>query len=152
MRPNIAVQPWRPQEQVSLLTGLALSGLVALGGWVGASEQARLVDQYPWFTLAALGIVGSGVVQGRWLLAGFAEVRRRQREVLSELPSRAQQAPRVVNVDAEKYPGLVVVRGATGRYHRADCRMVAGKPTEAWTPSPGESRQPCGLCRTNPTA
>ena len=133
-----------------MLTGLALSALVVLGGWVGASEQARLVDQYPWFTLAALGIVGSGVVQGRWLLAGFAEVRGRQREVVSELPSGAQR--RIVKLDAVMSPGVVVVQGATGRYHRTDCRMVAGKPTEAWTPSPEDSRQPCGLCRTKPTA
>ena len=58
-----APQPWRPEQHVAVLTGLTLSVLLLLAGWIGTSLRAHLIDQYPWFTLAALGVTLSGVVR-----------------------------------------------------------------------------------------
>ncbi|MFN2537764.1 MAG: hypothetical protein ABR549_06375 [Mycobacteriales bacterium] len=128
---------------MAVLVGLAVSALLVLAGWTGASLRPRLVEQYPWFTLAALGVTASGVVQARWLLAGFLELRRRQREVLLPAMTRSEAGPR--GVVAAPPTGFLVVAGGT-RYHRPTCAMVAGKQTELHHPSEADSRRPCGIC------
>lgn len=129
--------------------GLGFSALLVLAGYIGASGQARLTDQYPWITVAAIGVGVSGVVHARWLLAGLVSVRTLQREVLQRLTPAQRGSADTVPFVAERVDDSaddvwVAVVGASRYVHRPGCPMVLDKPT---VPAAGEREAtPCGLC------
>ena len=144
-----APHAWQAQQQISLIIGLGFSALLLLAGYIGASGEARLTDQYPWITLAALGVACSGVVHARWLLAGLICVRSLQRDVLAAIADVHGTGPAspvaAVPPPRARRNSLVTVVGASTYVHRLDCVMAVGKPTAAASSGDG-GRVRCRLC------
>ncbi|MDP9181176.1 MAG: hypothetical protein M3P04_00185 [Actinomycetota bacterium] len=139
-------QQWRVEHHVNVLSGTVVAGLAIIGAWIGVSAEARLTDQYPWFTAGALAVGFSGVLQARWLLAGFASLRTREREVLGAV--RANMAPSTTVVEVPTSGELVVIAHGSTRYrHRPECTMVRGKAVSSWDQS-DEEHESCQLCES----
>ncbi|MBA3741634.1 hypothetical protein [Sporichthya sp.] len=130
--------PWRKADSL-LSSAVTLVGLVGVGiAWVGVSGEADFDNQQSWLMVA----IGAGVILGLgmswWLLVGFREVRRAQREFVADLrltrkllPTTGEpalsRAARPAAVAPAHSDDLVTGERMT-LVHRSTCPMVAGKP------------------------
>jgi hypothetical protein len=138
-------EPWRPEQISALAWRLALSAATIFAGWYGVATTPDFSDQAPWLALGTGGAVLGGLAAAGWLLAGFRQVKVRQRLLMERL-GLTQQDEDSAAIGAV-INGLVTGRDMT-RYHHADCLLVRGKRTVAYT---GQVRRrnlrPCGVCR-----
>ena len=142
---------WLTSSSAAYVTGLAAALLALCGGYLGSSQEASLGDQYPWVALGIGGVVLSGVAHARWLLAGFAAVRLRERQLLTRMEQLAPENA-VPKGQRSQRTHLAVSGSAMTRYHEASCLAVMGREVQerAIVDFAAEGRSPCGLCQPAP--
>lgn len=145
---HASVEPWGRDEAIALVVGLSVSALAILAGYIGASGEARLTGQYPWLSVAILGIAGGGVVHARWLLAGLTALRLRQRQVVRSIAALSATATSASLTPTWSDAERVAALGASARHHRPGCAMVVGKVTERATAEEfaAAGRAECAIC------
>lgn len=132
-----ATRPWTPGALRLTFLANALAAVLLALAWYGAANEATLVDGAAWANLSALGLIVAAVGNVRLLLVARARIGLRQRALRRSRLSR--RAP-VATTEQR----LVALPG--GRmYHRADCRLVVGKPVEV--PMGTGHLESCGWCR-----
>jgi hypothetical protein len=140
-------RPWQLGNVLNLATGNLIGLCLVVGGWVGASGKPLPSRQLGWVTVAAIGLLCSGVSNAMWLLAGRRAVGLRRARAVTEPLGRLSPGR---NASAANTAEDQVVAAATmTRYHRPSCELVAGKTVEVLAESDhiGRDRQPCGVCK-----
>ena len=145
-----SVTPWRARDAGRSLV-LAVAGLVGIGFcWYGASYQSTLRNQIGWILgslLATATFVLAGVL---WLLVGFQEVRRGDRELdldkhsvfgLAGEPAPSEQQSLLQ--DADQF----VTGTGMARAHLRSCLLVKGKQVDVVEGARLPALRPCGVCR-----
>ncbi len=137
--------------------------LLVIVGYLGVSGESIVAKQLPYLISGGIGGVLLAILGGYFL--GIEELRRdggrldrmeRQIEELHRALLERPDAPAVSVDQPSRPPGsnghrtsrqvLVVESGAS--FHRADCTLVAGKPSEALDPADAASRglRACPVC------
>lgn len=147
--PGTQPLPWRLNDLLSLVVGLSVGLLGVVVGWFGVSGTPRVSQQTPWLNVAVGGVVVSGVAVVVWLTNGRRAVGERRRRLVPDGADALGTVPgggSTTALETAAPEPLVILRGM-GRYHRAGCELVAGKPVRALRKAPGRELSPCGVCR-----
>jgi hypothetical protein len=106
-----------------------LAGIVL--AWWGASGTGRLNKQVMWMVVGIVAVIGIGIGNFFWLLAGRRAVGGRRRALVDALDAATLQRSSPSHTGngsaTAKAPAHVTVAG-TSRYHRPSCHLVRGKP------------------------
>jgi hypothetical protein len=135
--------PWTRRTLVFAVTAMALGVLLVVVAWIGASGERQLSPQVVWVNLAVVGSAIAAVGQATWLLQGRRAVGVLRHQVLPDRERpRRPAAPPIAPVAAT---GVVAIAGS-GRYHRPDCLLVAGKDVDG-VDAARDGLQPCDVCQ-----
>jgi hypothetical protein len=127
----------------------ALGGMAVLAAWIGSASSPIVRDQAAW---GAVGVGGTFCVIGAcffWVTSTRQVVALRATTLRAEIaagasavrpPSRAQQPV--------AGPMTLVAAATMVHFHRAGCRLAAGKPVQPAGRHEHEQagRTPCGVC------
>ncbi len=151
-----AQSPWTSVDFTRLAV-LGALGTIAVGAcWYGGSGGTLLADQEGWLVGAVAGAAVSGVAMLSFLVVGFREVRRGQRNIVLDLADRygwtLEDGDDAADVIALP-PGTRVVAAGMTRMHRPDCLAVHGKAVVRITEEEVALRGllGCGLCASSET-
>jgi hypothetical protein len=146
--------PW-PVGELVRLYALNAGALVALiFAWWYAAGTVRGGHQIGAVAVGIGAVIVSGCANTLWLLVGRRSVAARRvalRSSLEDLAVTLQATGDAVDVrrDANTSTAAAYVTVDRGtRYHRANCELVVGKTTTAWSPADAGAdwRTPCGVC------
>lgn len=141
--------PWTLGDLRStfLTTTLGLSMLLV--AWWGSSGTGELDRQVTWSAVAIAAVIGIGLGNFFWLLAGRRAVALRQAELVERLEAAFGSAVAASGPDPAEEPTaatLVVVPG-TRRFHRSACLLVQGKAGAGPAGNgPPSDLRPCEMC------
>jgi hypothetical protein len=153
MGPGRGDVPW----DVSALVGTGGAMLIGLAlvvtGWVGASGEVVIDDQFAWLNFAVAGVVLAGVAGALWIMQGRRAVGRRMHVLLAPRP--ADDVPAFPGAESRAgRDDAFVAAAAMTRYHLPSCLLARGKPLHATGPGSfhrREGRRPCELCLPDTT-
>jgi hypothetical protein len=136
--PVAASRPWTPGALRLTLAANVVAAVVLFIAWYGAAGEAQLHDATTWANLSAIGLLVAAFGNVRLLLVARARIGSRQAAL-----RRSRLAAR--SGDTGDHRRVVLPGGRL--YHRASCRLVAGKPAEALPRLRPAGVEPCGWCR-----
>jgi hypothetical protein len=122
---------------------MAIGVVFVVVAWIGASGERRLSLQVAWVNLAVVGSAVAAAGQASWLLQGRRAVGVRRHQVL---PDRERPRRPAARPTARVAATRVVALAGSGRYHRPDCLLVAGKDLDD-VDATRDGLQPCEVCR-----
>jgi hypothetical protein len=148
-------------SRLALLVGVA-GGLAVLAAWAGSSSTPLVARQAAWGALGVAGTFGVTAASFLWVATGRQAVARRTAELrvlilagVAQIRSGAAAGPADhTGAGAGSGAGLepagadLVATTTMVHYHRAGCRLAAGKPVEPAGRADHEQagRTPCGVC------
>jgi hypothetical protein len=140
--------PWGRTDRGLWVASTAVGTAMSLTGWWMTSGRADLADQVSPATLCVGGALLVLAGHAAWVLRGRRAIGLRSAGLFPEpRPAATDAAPMVAarSLNADRFvagDGLV-------HYHRAGCRLAAGR---AWAAAPRTEHEqagqrPCGACR-----
>ncbi|HEV7863417.1 MAG TPA: hypothetical protein VGR20_11975 [Acidimicrobiia bacterium] len=138
---------------VALVVG-GLGGIAVLAAWAGSASTPLVGRQATWGALGVAGAIAVTAASLLWVATGRQAVARRTTELRAAvlagaMESRFGATGAGAATDQAPGPADELVSGpAMVHYHRAGCRLAAGKPVGAAARADHEraGRTPCGIC------
>jgi NhaP-type Na+/H+ or K+/H+ antiporter len=133
--------------------GFVLAGLLLVFlGWNGAASRDRVPAQFPYLISGGIAglclvVVGVGMIVVQAHRADRAKLQASLAELAAAL-ERAGSAGPAPAAGAAAADGMVVAGGAA--YHRADCRLLAGRDHLELVPAEQAAAaglSPCRICK-----
>ncbi len=143
--------PWSADALVRVVAA-NIAALILVGlAWYQSSGESVIRTQLSWLELSVAGAVLAGVVNANWLLRGRRTVVAASAAALEPLQELDLDLPRgaaaaTTAAAAGKAEPVLWVPG-TERFHRADCKLVAGKDVRVVTASQRSQLHGCEVCR-----
>ncbi|HEV7687469.1 MAG TPA: hypothetical protein VGQ80_12910 [Acidimicrobiia bacterium] len=146
-------------SRLALLVGVA-GGLAVVAAWAGSSSTPLVGRQAAWGALGVAGTFGVTAASFLWVATGRQAVARRTTELRGLILVGVAQARAAAGpadhtgegagsgAGAEPAGADLVATTTMVHYHRAGCRLAAGKPVQAGGRADHEQagRTPCGVC------
>jgi hypothetical protein len=132
--------------------------VAVLAAWAGSSSTPLVGRQAAWGALGVAGAIGVTAASFLWVATGRQAVARRTTELrglilagVAQVRSGAAAGSGTEPADhaaAELGSTELVATTTMVHYHRAGCRLAAGKPVEPAGRADHEQagRAPCGVC------
>jgi hypothetical protein len=134
--------PWERTDLVRVGCWVALGIVIDVVAWYGASGSTSWSTQTGWIVVGILAPAVAAVGCAGWLVSGLRSVGAARAEVVRGLV-RPTVPVVVLPVSAELVAGPRMTR-----FHRSNCRLVAGKKyaAVAMAEIAGRQLQACGVC------
>jgi hypothetical protein len=138
--------PWSGRSLRALVVMDAAALAVIVVGWFGASGAAIEPRQIAWLSVAASGLVLSGLANGRFVVGGRRAVLESRARVLAggvvELEPEGSGVPLIG--EGQRVSGVNMTL-----YHQHDCPLAAGKDVRSAPRSQfeGQALAPCEVCQ-----
>jgi hypothetical protein len=141
---------WGRAAKVVLLVFAVIGAVTVTIAWIGVSGTTDWDNQVGWIAVGGLGAMVGAFAGVVWLMLGFGAVHHRARYLTGILgPAIRPDQMDWERSDSLALKGLAVSADSMTRYHRADCSLVRGKPTQSDRIDDlrARGRRPCGVCK-----
>jgi hypothetical protein len=138
---HLGVSPWLRTDLVRVACWVAIGVVINVIAWYGVSGSTLWSTQTGWIVLGILAAAVVAVGCAGWLVAGLRMVGAARAEVMRGLAK--PRVPVAVVASSELVAGPRMTR-----FHRANCRLIAGKETGVVGDAEIVARRlnPCGVC------
>jgi hypothetical protein len=140
--------PWSAGDNVRLLVGVAIPGVIIALAWNGVATRSRLDDQTGFVGLGVAAFLVAVLAQSLWLRSGRRAVAAYAVAVRTSVASLVDEPSVAPSVSVVTTGDGLVATGRMQHFHRPDCPIAAG---QGWSSEPRRSheaagRTPCGIC------
>lgn len=135
----VAARPWTPGAFRVTAAANVLAAVLLCVAWYGVAGEAELAGATPWANLSAVGLVVAAVGNARLILVARARIGVRQAALRRSRMSARRQ------YEGTDHRRVALAGGRL--YHRATCRLVAGKRAEPLPRLGPVDLMPCGWCK-----
>jgi hypothetical protein len=145
---------WQLTDVTRLYALNAVGFVTLLTCWWAAAGSVRTTTQIACIAVGIAALTAIGTANCLWLLTGRRSIALRRRAVRARVDLLADglaglggSSPAGARASRDATRSFAVLPGS-GRYHRSDCDLLAGKAGVRTVGGRGEleNRRPCGVC------